>query len=518
MDNGIVKDTAGAYFAGISDTNAWRFTTKPAGPANPTNLVVAVDGSGDFVTVQGAVDSIAPGNNSYTLINVRNGSYVEIVNISGKNNVTFRGQNRQGTVVGYPNNNNLTGTTAARMAFKVNSSDIKLENLTLTNGTPQGGSQAETLLIYNNGLRCVVDNCDIVSRQDTILINSAASQAYFNNCKVVGNFDYVWGSGQGYFNNCVLHTITNTLSGSYNLTAARTGTSGSFNANSTPWVNPNGTTYSSNGFSFVSCILEADAGVTGITLAGANGTVGGQDDFINCCIDTNAYVTPTTTLSNTYVFWQYGNKDITCTYPISFANVQTIGVTNNDPRLLAATNVVVWFYGWSPQLAPNILSQPASLTVNANQSASFTVSATGIPDPTYQWLKNGTNLTGETGATLTINNANGFDIGSYSVIVANASGSVTSSVANLTVIAPTASPDLGTTAVLNNGDIQFTITGAAGSAGFSYRVWAATDITLTPVTTTWTLLTNDTFSTTSTIFTDSTASGMPQRFYIITVP
>ncbi len=71
MDNGIVADSTGAYFAGISDTNAWRFTTKPTGPANPTNLVVAADGSGDFVTVQGAVDSIAPGNTNYTLVNIR---------------------------------------------------------------------------------------------------------------------------------------------------------------------------------------------------------------------------------------------------------------------------------------------------------------------------------------------------------------------------------------------------------------------------------------------------------------
>ena len=51
--------------------NAWRFTTKAAGPANPTNLVVAADGSGDFVTVQGAVDSVPPGNTNYTVINIQ---------------------------------------------------------------------------------------------------------------------------------------------------------------------------------------------------------------------------------------------------------------------------------------------------------------------------------------------------------------------------------------------------------------------------------------------------------------
>ena len=439
LDNGIVRDSSGAYFAGISATNAWQFTTKLTGPVTLTNLVVAADGSGDFVTVQGAVDSIPAGNNTYTLINIRNGNYVEIVNISGKSNVTFRGQSRTGTVVGYANNNNLTGTTAARMAFKVNANDIKIENLTLTNGTPQGGSQAETLLIYNNGLRCVVNNCDIISRQDTILINANASQGLFNNCRIVGNFDYVWGSGVGYFNNCVIHTITNTLSGSYNLTAARTQTAGTLSTN-TPWVNPNGTLYSANGFSFVGCTIEADSGVTGITLAGSNGTVGGLDSWVNCLIDTNAYTSPSTTLSNTYVFWQNNNKEITGSTAISFTNVQTIGVTNNDPRLLAATNVTTWFYGWTPQLAPNILTNPVSQTVNYTAPATFSVAATGIPAPTYQWQHAGTNLPSATSSSLTIASATSNDAGSYAVIVTTPSGTATSTTATLTVNPPNTAP------------------------------------------------------------------------------
>jgi autotransporter-associated beta strand protein len=441
MDNGIVADSTGAYFAGISDTNAWRFSTKPTGPANPTNLVVAADGSGDFLTVQGAVDSIPAGNNAYSLVNIRNGNYVEIVNISGKNNVTFRGQSRYGTVVGYMNNNNINGTTAARMAFKVNSTNIAIENLTLTNATPQGGSQAETLLVYNNGVRCVVNYCDIKSRQDTILINANTSQAYFYYDEIYGNFDYIWGVGVGYFDHCSFHTITNQYSSSYNLTAARTATAGTLSTNF-PWVNPNGTLYSAYGFSFVNCTIQADAGVTGITMAGSNGTAGGLDSWVNCLIDTNAYVSPSTALSNTYVFWQNNNLDITGTYPISFTNIQTIGVTNNDPRLLAATNIPVWFSGWVPQLAPNILTNPASQSIAGGQSATFTVVATGIPAPTYQWLENGTNLVGQTGSTLTISSAYASAAGTYSVIVANASGSVTSSSAILTVgnTAPTLAP------------------------------------------------------------------------------
>ncbi len=516
MDNGIVADSAtGAYFAGVSDTNAWRFTTKPTGPANPTNLVVATDNSGDFDTVQGAVDSIVPGNTNYTLINIRNGNYVEIVDISGKNNITFRGQSRAGTVVGYPNNNNLTPTTAARMAFKVNSSDITLENLTITNGTPQGGSQAEALLVYNNGLRCIVDNCDIKSRQDTILINATTSQCYLHDCYIVGNFDYIWGSGVGYFDQCSFHTLTNSLSSSYNLTAARTGTSSSLSA-TTPWVNPNGTTYSAYGFSFVDCTFDADTGVSGITLAGSNGTAGGLDSWANCLFSP-AYVTPTTTLSNTYVFWQYQNTALDGSTPVTFANVQTIGVTNDDPRLLAATNIVTWFSGWTPQSAPNITSQPTGLTVGAGQPASLMVSATGVPDPTYQWVKDNTNLVGQTGATLTIGSASGLDIGTYYVIVSNGAGSVASSNAVLTVNAPTNPSTITSPSVDNSGNVQFTVTGAPGSAGFGYRVWATTNLALTPVASTWTLLTNGVFDTGPVVFTDP-ASGLPQRFYLITVP
>ena len=103
MDAGVVTDSTGAYFAGMSDTNAWRFATKVAGPANPTNLVVAADGSGDFATVQGAVDSVPPGNNNYTLINIRDGTMWKSWTSRARTTSPSAGQSRAGTVVRYPN-------------------------------------------------------------------------------------------------------------------------------------------------------------------------------------------------------------------------------------------------------------------------------------------------------------------------------------------------------------------------------------------------------------------------------
>jgi hypothetical protein len=360
-----------------------------------------------------------------------------------------------------------------------------------------------------------VDNCEIDSRQDTVLINANTSQGYFNNCRIVGNFDYVWGVGVGYFNNCAFHTLTNILSGSYNLTAARTATSGTLSA-TTPWINPNGSTFSAYGFTFVDCTFDEDAGVTGITLADSNGTAGGLDSWVNCYFDTNGYITPSVTLSNQYVFWQYNLTNITGGTPITFTNVQTIGVTNNDPRLLASTNVVTWFSGWQPLLMPYILTQPTNQTVNANQNASFFVSAGGVPNPTYQWLFNGTNLNGQTSSTLFIPSANGLNIGTYSVMVLNSVTGVVSSNAVLTVNPPTQASTIAVPSVSSGGNVQFVITGAPGSVGFGYRVWATTNIELAPITSTWTLVTNGVFTGTD-IVTD-TPAGLPQRFYIITVP
>jgi hypothetical protein len=135
----------------------------------------------------------------------------------------------------------------------------------------------------------------------------------------------------------------------------------------------------------------------------------------------------------------------------------------------------------------------------------------------YQWLKDSTNLVGQTGAMLTIGSASGLDIGTYSVIVSNVVSSVASSNAVLTVNPPTTPSTIASPSVDDSGNVQFTIAGAPGSAGFGYRVWATTNLSLTPVTSTWTLLTNDVFGTGPVVFTDP-ASGLPQRFYLITVP
>jgi hypothetical protein len=107
-------------------------------------------------------------------------------------------------------------------------------------------------------------------------------------------------------------------------------------------------------------------------------------------------------------------------------------VTSSPARLTVITST-----------PPAIVSQPQSQTVNAGQSASFSVTATGTAPLSYAWTKNGTrlsdggNITGSSTPTLTVANVGAADAGNYAVIVSNQAGSVVSSPATLTVITST---------------------------------------------------------------------------------
>lgn len=436
VDDGVFSDTNGAFFAGIAATNTWQFATKPGGPANPTNLVVAQNGNGDFVTVQGALDSVPSNNVNYTLINIKNGLYFEIVNTVTKNDVTFRGQNRTGTVVGYLNNANLApgASTQSRMAFKVNSVNVAVENMTITNMTPQGGSQAEALMINTAASHFILNNAEVDSRQDTILANVNSSQGYFYNSLITGNFDYIWGGGNLFFTNCEIRTISGTATP--NLVAPRTDNGATGN-----WPGYNGLLVS-NGLSFVYCELTHSAStVTNCSMSDANGQINGNAVFSFCSMDTSCYTNALVSAQTTQLLWEYGCSNLNNTVALNNSGSPFIGFTqlnNGDAREQAAASATNWLNGWSPALAPNIIGQPTNQSAAGGQPASFTVSATGIPDPAYQWLDNGIPISGATSATYNISSANATNAGSYSVVVSNGSGSVTSLVATLTYIQPIA--------------------------------------------------------------------------------
>ena len=117
---------------------------------------------------------------------------------------------------------------------------------------------------------------------------------------------------------------------------------------------------------------------------------------------------------------------------------------------------------------PAITTQPKSQTVNEGSNVTFSVVATGTAPLSYQWKKNGSNISGATSSSYTISSAKTSDAGSYTVTVSNDAGKVTSSTATLTV---TAKPTITTqpkSQTVNEGDsVTFSVT--ATGTGLKYQ-------------------------------------------------
>ena len=147
---------------------------------------------------------------------------------------------------------------------------------------------------------------------------------------------------------------------------------------------------------------------------------------------------------------------------------KTNATGNSSPKYSVTVNVT----GGSTGTAPSITAQPASTSVTAGGSASFSVAATGSPAPAYQWQKGGTDITGATSATLSLTNVQNTDAGTYDVVVSNSSGSVTSVSATLTVNAVATAPAItsqpAAMTVTAGGSASFTVT-ATGSPAPTYQ-------------------------------------------------
>ncbi len=286
IESGVFLDAGGAPWSGVTDT-AWRFTTKAAAPAaTSTTLTVAEDGTGDFASIQGAFDFVPVNNTRPITIQVRNGTYREILLLRNRRFVTLRGEDRRRTIVAYANNANLNAGNPRAMVG-IDANDFTLEDITLRNLTPPGGSQAEAL--RTNSQRCTVRNVDFYSYQDTLFINGSV---YFENCFIEGDVDFIWGGGAAYFLRCEIR-------------ANRRG----YNVQSR-------STRGERGYTFVECTLTAAAGVTGHVLARTDLTSFSECEvaYIDCAIGPHIapegwLITGTGSRENLR-FLEYGSRDL----------------------------------------------------------------------------------------------------------------------------------------------------------------------------------------------------------------
>ena len=199
------KGTNGDPFAGLTNSSAWKFSTRTSPPRGRTNLVVAADGTGDFCTPQGAVDYVPDDNQSPFEIFIRKGTYYGVVFVmADKGHIHFTGEDRKETIIAGRNNDKLNAGRIGRALVSVDGSDFTLENLTVHNLTPYRGSQAEALRV--DGDRCILRNDDFYSFQDTLMLSG---RVYATNCYVEGDVDFIWGSGTVFFDQCEIKAVHN---------------------------------------------------------------------------------------------------------------------------------------------------------------------------------------------------------------------------------------------------------------------------------------------------------------------
>ncbi|MEX1652318.1 pectinesterase family protein [Streptomyces pseudovenezuelae] len=181
-------------------------TTKAAA----TTLTVAKDGSGQYSTVQAAVNAVPANNSSRVVISVKPGTYRELVKVpSNKPHVTIQGtgSSRNDTVIVY---NNASGTpkpdgsgtygTGGSATVAVEADDFQARNLTVSNDFDEAAHQDianQAVALRTAADKVFLDGVIVSGDQDTLLVDTAAKEklgrVYMTNSYVIGNVDFIFG-------------------------------------------------------------------------------------------------------------------------------------------------------------------------------------------------------------------------------------------------------------------------------------------------------------------------------------
>lgn len=193
-------------------------------------ITVAKDNSGDFNSIQQAVDSIPAGTPE--TIYIKKGIYKERVEVR-KNNISFVGESTDDTII--------TESYYARMimpdgskrgtfrsyTFFVYADNFTASNLTFENAAGFGDEFGQAIAVYAEGDNITFRNCKILGHQDTLFtgplpmkekqpggftgptingIRRVVHQLY-EDCYIAGEIDFIFGSATAYFKNCTLFAL-----------------------------------------------------------------------------------------------------------------------------------------------------------------------------------------------------------------------------------------------------------------------------------------------------------------------
>jgi pectinesterase len=210
-----------------------------------TEMTVALDGTGDFTSIQKAIDSCKAFPDKRITIFVKNGIYNEKIRVPSWNTkLSIIGESVDKTIISYNDFftkiNRGRNSTFYTYTLLVEADDFIMDNITVENAS---GPVGQAVALHVEGDRCVFRNCRFKGNQDTVYAAGRYSRQYFLNCFIEGTTDFIFGEATALFENCKIHS----KSDSY-ITAAST---------------PEGKPF---GFVFLNCKLSAADGVKKVYL------------------------------------------------------------------------------------------------------------------------------------------------------------------------------------------------------------------------------------------------------------
>ena len=174
---------------------------QPVAMSNRFNAIVAQDGSGDYTTVQDAVNA-APGNTPYYIF-IKAGTYEGHVQID-KANVHLTGQSPESTVITWNKTNADGGGVDKSATINVTASDVSFDNLTIRNTRVNEG---QALALYTKADRISITSCCLEGWQDTYRTGKDGQRHIVRNSTFTGTTDFIYGAGEVFFDGCTLHVL-----------------------------------------------------------------------------------------------------------------------------------------------------------------------------------------------------------------------------------------------------------------------------------------------------------------------
>lgn len=241
------------------------FAYQPTEAMTPYDFVVALDGSGDFTSVQAAIDAIPHLRTERTVVFIKKGVYKEKLMLPPtKTNITFIGEEVSQTILtfdDYASKKNQFGEeigTSGSSSFFVYGDGFEARNLTFENSS---GPVGQAVAVRIDGDRVKFENCRFLGFQDTLYPHGNKSRQYYKNCYIEGTVDFIFGWSTAVFEGCTIFS----KSAGY-VTAAST---------------EEGAAY---GFVFIDCKLVGSAPASSSYL-GRPWRNYAQTVFLNCFLD-----------------------------------------------------------------------------------------------------------------------------------------------------------------------------------------------------------------------------------------